>query len=364
MENTQALLTQYEMKGLPLANRVVMAPMTRSRADNPGNVATDLIAEHYAQRASAGLLITEGSQISKRAVGYINTPGIYSTEQVEGWKKVTSSVHEKGGKIFIQLWHVGRMSHPDFHNGELPLSASALNPNAESYTPEGFKKTVTPKEMSIEEIKETIKDFGNAAKNALKAGFDGVEIHASNGYLLHQFFSPTSNIRTDEYGGSIENRAKILFDVLDEIKQHMPIKRIGVRLNPSLHNIFGMTLNEETIPTFDYIVENLNNYDLAYLHLSEPFNDVTEVPGAEPNIAQHYRPMYKGTLMINSNFNRERGNQVIKDNLADLVAYGKPFISNPDLVERFEKNAELAKWDENTFYTPGEKGYTDYPPLK
>lgn len=352
------------MKGLSLANRVVMAPMTRSRADNPGNVPTDLMAEYYAQRASAGLLITEGSQISKRAVGYINTPGIYSTEQVEGWKKVTASVHKTGGRIFIQLWHVGRMSHPDFHNGELPLSASAINPNSESYTPQGFKKTVTPKEMSIEEIKETVKDFGNAAKNAMIAGFDGVEIHSSNGYLLHQFFSPTSNIRTDEYGGSIENRAKILFDVIDEIKRHMPTNRIGTRLNPSLHNIFGMTLNEETIPTFDYIVENLNNYDLAYLHLSEPFNDVTEVPGAEPNIAKHYRPLYKGTLMINSNFNRERGNQVIKDNLADLVAFGKPFISNPDLVERFSKNAELARWDEKTFYTPGEKGYTDYSPLK
>ena len=364
MENTQPLLTKYEMKGLLLANRVVMAPMTRSRADNPGNVPTDLMAEYYAQRASAGLLITEGSQISKRAVGYINTPGIYSTEQVEGWKKVTASVHKKGGKIFIQLWHVGRMSHPDFHNGELPLSASAINPNAESYTPQGFKKTVTPKEMSIEEIKETVRDFGNAAKIAMIAGFDGVEIHSSNGYLLHQFFSPTSNIRTDEYGGSIENRAKILFDVIDEIKRHMPTNRIGARLNPSLHNIFGMTLNEETIPTFDYIVENLNNYDLAYLHLSEPFNDVTEVPGAEPNIAKHYRPLYKGTLMINSRFNRERGNQVIKDNLADLVAFGKPFISNPDLVERFEKYAELARWDENTFYTSGEKGYTDYPPLR
>ena len=296
------------MKGLSLANRVVMAPMTRSRADNPGNVPTDLMAEYYAQRASAGLLITEGSQISKRAVGYINTPGIYSTEQVEGWKKVTASVHEKGGRIFIQLWHVGRMFHPDFHNGEIPLSASAINPNSEAYTPQGFKKTVTPKEMSIEEIKETVKDFGNAAKNAMIAGFDGVEIHSSNGYLLHQFFSPTSNIRTDEYGGSIENRAKILFDVIDEIKRHMPTNRIGARLNPSLHNIFGMTLNEETIPTFDYIAENLNNYDLAYLHLSEPFNDVTEVPGAEPNIAKHYRPLYKGTLMINSRFNRERGN--------------------------------------------------------
>jgi N-ethylmaleimide reductase len=219
MENKQTLLTKYEMKDIVLENRVVMAPMTRSRADNPGNTATDLIAEYYAQRASAGLIISEGSQISKRAVGYINTPGIYSDEQVEGWKKVTDAVHAKGGKMFIQLWHVGRMSHPDFHNGELPLSASAFNPNSESYTPQGFKKTVTPKAMTIEEIKETIKDYGNAAKNAMAANFDGVEIHSSNGYLLHQFFSRTSNVRTDDYGGSIENRARILFEVLEAVKK-------------------------------------------------------------------------------------------------------------------------------------------------
>ncbi len=364
MENKQKLLTEYIMKDLKLKNRVVMAPMTRSRADNPENAATDLIAEYYAQRASAGLIISEGSQISKRAVGYINTPGIYSDAQVEGWKKVTSAVHEKGGKIFIQLWHVGRMSHPDFHNGELPLSASALNPNSKSYTPEGFKETVAPRAMTVEEIKETIRDYGRAAKNAMTANFDGVEIHSSNGYLLHQFFSRTSNERTDEYGGSIENRARILFEVLDEVKKYMPENRIGARLNPSLHGIFGMTLDEESIPAFDYIVKKLNEYDLAYLHLSEPFNDVTDVPGAEPHIAEHYRPLYKGTLMINTAFDRESGNKVIEDGLADLVAYGKLYISNPDLVERFEAKAETAEWDESTFYVPGAKGYTDYPALK
>ena len=183
MSKHQSLLKEFNLNGIMLKNRIVMAPMTRSRADNPGNVPTGLIAEYYAQRASAGLIISEGSQISKRAVGYINTPGIYSDEQVEGWKKVPSAVHAKRGKIFIQLWHVGRMSHPDFHNGELPLSASALNPNSKSYTPQGFKDTVTPKAMTIDEIKETIADYGRAAKNAMTAGFDGVEIHASNGYL-------------------------------------------------------------------------------------------------------------------------------------------------------------------------------------
>jgi len=363
MSKVQSLLQEYNMNGIVLKNRIVMAPMTRSRADNPGNVPTDLMAEYYAQRSSAGLLISEGSQISTRAVGYINTPGIYSEEQTDGWKKVTTAVHAKGGKIFIQLWHVGRMSHPDFHNGELPLSSSALNPNSKSYTPKGFKETVTPKAMTIDEIKETISDYGISAKNSMTAGFDGVEIHSSNGYLLHQFFSRTSNNRTDEYGGSIENRGRILFEVLDEIKKHVPENRIGLRLNPSLHGVFGMTLDEETIPTFDYIVNRLNNYDLSYLHLSEPFTDVTAVPHAETHIAKRYRPMFKGTLMINSNFDRESGNRVIDNGDADLVSFGKLYISNPDLVERFAANREITPWDQNTFYTPGAKGYTDYPAM-
>jgi N-ethylmaleimide reductase len=364
MKNEQVLLTEYKMDDLLLENRVIMAPLTRSRADNPSYMATDLIAEYYAQRASAGLIISEGSQISTQAVGYINTPGIYSDEQVEGWRKVTAAVHANGGKIFIQLWHVGRMSHPDFHNGELPLAPSAINPNSQSYTPQGFKDTVTPREMTIEEIKETVRDFGNAAKNAMAANFDGVEIHSSNGYLLHQFFNRTSNVRTDAYGGSIENRARILFEVLEEVKKYMPENRIGVRLNPSLHGVFGMTLDEKTIPTFDYIVNRLNDYKLAYLHLSEPFTDVTDVPGAEPHIAKHYRPIFNGTLMINTGFDRKKGNQVIDEKLADLVAYGKLYISNPDLVERFAAKAETAEWDEPTFYTSGPKGYTDYPTVK
>ncbi|HSP11671.1 MAG TPA: hypothetical protein VLO29_04015, partial [Salegentibacter sp.] len=230
MSKKQALLETYNLNGLELPNRVVMAPMTRSRANNPENKPTEeLHGEYYKQRASAGLIITEGSQISKRAVGYVNTPGIYSQEQVEGWKEVNKKVHEANGRIFIQLWHVGRMSHPDFHNGELPLAPSALNPNDKSFTPEGFKDTVTPKEMSIEEIKETVRDFKNAAKNAMEANFDGIEIHSSNGYLFHQFFNATSNHRTDEYGGSIENRAKILFEVIDAIKEVMPENKIGLR---------------------------------------------------------------------------------------------------------------------------------------
>ena len=362
MNNEQPLLQPYKSQNLDLPNRVVMAPMTRSRADNPEKEPTaDLQGEYYALRASAGLIITEGSQVSEQAVGYINTPGIHSEAQVAGWKEVTKKVHAAGGRIFIQLWHVGRISHPDFHNGELPLAPSALNPEAKSFTPQGFKDTVTPRAMTLEDIETTIQDFAKAAKNAVEAGFDGVEIHASNGYLFHQFFSATSNHRTDAYGGSIEKRARFLFDVLDAVKQEVPSGKIGVRMNPSLNGIFGMTMDNETIPTFDYLINKLNEYDLAYLHLSEPFNDVSDIPYAETEIAKRYRPMYHGTLMINAGFDQEKGNAVIERGDADLVSFGKPYISNPNLVERFAEDAPLTEWDDKTFYTPGKKGYLDYP---
>ncbi len=360
----QALLKPIQFGAIEAKNRVIMAPLTRSRADNKEKKATDLHATYYQQRASAGLIITEGSQVSPRAVGYVHTPGIHSDEQVEGWKKVTEAVHQKGSKIVIQLWHVGRISHPDFHDGELPLAPSAINPNSKSFTPEGFKETLTPKEMSLEEIQETIADFRKASANAMKAGFDGVEIHSSNGYLFHQFFNKFSNKRTDDFGGSIEKRARFLFDVLDEIQKEMPSNRIGLRLNPCLHGVFGMQADEETIPTFEYIVKKLNTYDLAYLHLSEPFTDVSDEPFLVTEVAKHFRPLYKGNLIINYKFNREKGNQVIDDNLADAVAFGKLFISNPDLPVRFEKEADLQRWDESTFYTQGPKGYTDYPSLE
>ncbi|MDX6745979.1 alkene reductase [Polaribacter sp. PL03] len=346
---------------LPLQNRVVMAPMTRSRADNKGNIPTDnLQGLYYEQRASAGLIITEGSQVSKQAVGYINTPGIYSKEQVQGWKKVTERVHNKGGKIYIQLWHVGRISHPDFHDGHLPLAPSAINANVKVFTPEGQKDTVTPKEMTKKDIQQTILDFKNAAENAVEAGFDGVEIHSSNGYLFHQFFNKTSNTRTDEYGGSIENRARFFFEVLDAMKEVIPEHKIGARFNPSLNGIFGMEITEESIPTFEYILEKLNSYNLAYVHLSEPFTDVSNVAYAVKDVAKHFRQIYNGTLMINAGFNEESGNKIIEEGYADLVAFGKLFISNPDLVERFNQNTALAEWDNDTFYTTGSKGYTDY----
>ncbi|MBT8316653.1 MAG: alkene reductase [Lutibacter sp.] len=362
MKTKQPLLTPYQMGDLTLKNRLIIAPMTRSRCNNSDHTPTELQATYYKQRASAGLIISEGSQVSKRAVGYVNTPGIYSETQVKGWKKVTDEVHKENGSIFIQLWHVGRVSHPDFHDGELPLAPSALNPNSKSFTPQGFKDTVTPKEMTLEDIETTIQEFKNAAINSKKAGFDGLEIHSSNGYLFHQFFNNCSNKRTDSYGGCIENRARFFFEVLDEIIKVFPENRIGVRFNPSMHNLHGIDIDEETIPLFEYVMEKLNNYNLAYVHLSEPFTDVSNVEYAVKNIAKHFRPIYKGTLIINSNFDQEKGNKIIEDNLADLVAYGKLFISNPDLPKRFSENLPLTKWDSETFYSDsGEKGYTDYP---
>ena len=364
MEDEQPLLQSYQMGDLTLKNRVIMAPMTRNRADNKENTPTNLHVEYYRQRSSAGLMITEGSQVSERAVGYLNTPGIYSETQVEGWRQVTEAVHEQDGKIFIQLWHCGRISHPKYHNGEKPLAPSAVNPYIKIFTPDGVEDSVEPKAMCIPEIKETVQEFKKAAQNAKDAGFDGVELHSSNGYLFHQFFNANSNIRTDEYGGSIPNRGRFLFEVIEAVGEIWPENRIGVRLNPSLNNDFGIIADPETITTFDYIVEKLNAYDLAYLHLSEPFTDVSEIDFLVPNIAKHYRPIYKETLMINSGFDQEKGNKVIEEGTADLVSFAKLFISNPDLPNRFKENAPLAEWDSDTFYTPGEKGYTDYPMLE
>ena len=343
---------------------MVMAPMTRSRSDNPGNVATELTAEYYEQRASAGLIITEGTYVSKEAIGFINVPGIYTEEQTAGWKLVTQVVHAKGGKIFAQLWHVGRLSHPSLQEGKLPLAPSALNPFDKAFTREGFADTVVPREMSVEDIRRTIKDFKAAASNAVKAGFDGIEIHAANGYLFHQFFNLYSNRRNDEYGGTIENRARILFETLDALKEVIDLNRVGVRLNPSLHGAQGMMVDSESIGVHEYIIEKLNEYGLAYLHLTEPFTPVENVPFAVNDVAKHYRPLFKGSLIINKGFTRETGNEVLENGDADLVAYGVPFLANPDLVERFAKNAPLNTPDKATFYATGPEGYVDYPTLE
>jgi len=355
------LFESYELSGKKLNNRMVMAPMTRARSASQGNVATELTATYYAQRATAGLIITEGTFISEEGIGFINVPGIYTDEQIAGWKLVTKAVHAKGGNIFAQLWHTGAYSHPDLHEGRLPLAPSDFNPEQKAFTAAGFKPTISPQPMTVEDIKRTVEDFKKGAINAIEAGFDGVELHGANGYLLQQFFSKNSNYRIDEYGGSPENRARILFETLEAIKEAVDLKKVGVRLNPSLNGIMGIAVDDETIATYDYIVNRLNDYDLAYIHLIEPFTDVSGNDNAIQEVAKHFRKIYNGTIIINRAFNKETATQVLEDNYADLVSFGVPFIANPDLVERFKTGAALNAPDQETFYTPGEKGYIDYP---
>lgn len=342
-----------------------MAPMTRNRSDNEQHLANSLMAEYYGQRASAGLIISEGIFVSPDAAGYIRVPGLYTTAQTESWQQVTEAVHHKEGKIFAQLWHTGRISHPDFHNGRLPLAPSAINPHVQVYTKQGRKDTVTPKAMSAEEIKTTIGDFKKAAINALKAGFDGIEIHAANGYLFHQFLARGANNRTDDYGGNIGNRCRFLLETLDTLTAAIGAENIGVRLNPDLNDSFGIKVDERTRPTFDYLVEKLNHYALAYLHLSGfSKSDTSSSIDAVTDMAAHFRKIYAGQLMINQGFSAQTAAKAIHLGITDMVSFGIPFIANPDLVDRFKNGLPLNEANRNTFYTKGAQGYTDYPLAK
>lgn len=355
------LLTPARSGGLQFSNRIFMAPLTRSRADNPELAPTDLHAEYYQQRASAGLIISEGTNVSPRSAGYVDVPGLWSSDQISGWQKVTEKVHAEDGLIFTQLWHVGRISHPDFHGGKLPLAPSAINPNSTIRTKQrGRTDTVTPQAMTIQDIQKTIDDFKRAGANAMEAGLDGVEIHSSNGYLFHQFFSTSSNIRDDRYGGSMENRVRLLFEVIEALREVMPVERIGIRLNPMMHQAGGIEVNSDTLPTFDHIVDRLNQYDLTYLHLTRPFQTL-ESPDFVEDVIGHYRQRYDGFLIANGNYTPEEAEKELSDKKADAIVFGRPFISNPDLPERIKHGWTLAAADSTTFYSSGAKGYTDYP---
>ncbi|MGE5625840.1 MAG: alkene reductase [Bacillota bacterium] len=361
--NSQALLTPVKLGDYELKNRVVMAPMTRDRANNPDLAPTELHAEYYAQRASAGLIVTEGSQVSPQGVGYIYTPGIHSQAQVEGWKRVTEAVHARGGRIFLQLWHVGAVSHPDFHGGALPVAPSAFNPGAKAYTPAGaLKDSVTARALTTAEVKAIVADFAQGARNALAAGFDGVEIHGANGYLIEQFLRDSINRRTDEYGGGIPDRARFLFEVVEAVVKAVGAGKTGVRLSPA--NTWNSPPDSDNRALYDHVIAKLSDYGLAYLHLREPAGDVSAILNMVQDVSGHYRKVYKGTLIINTGYTREKGNAAIEAGKTDLVAFGVPFIANPDLVERFRTSAPLAQADQATFYTPGAKGYTDYPALR
>jgi N-ethylmaleimide reductase len=354
------LFAPYQLGPLHLANRMVMAPLTRSRAET-GNVPSPLAVEYYAQRASAGLIVTEATQVSEGGQGYVNTPGVHSAPQVERWKQVTDAVHERGGRIFVQLWHVGRISHPDFRGGEQPIAPSAIAPRGvQVFTPSGLKAVPVPRAIDAEEIANVVYQFKSAAYNARAAGFDGVEIHGANGYLLDQFLEDGTNQRTDDYGGSVANRARLLMEVVDAVCDVWQRDRVGVRLSPG--GTFNDMSDSDPVATFSYAVRELASRNLAYLHLIEPAPQQGEHPVPDLS-ARYFRTLYPGTLIVAGGYNLKRANAALKDGRADLVAFGQLFLANPDLPARFRQEASLNEPDPDTFYGGGARGYTDYPAL-
>jgi N-ethylmaleimide reductase len=346
-----------------LPNRIVMAPLTRMRAANSEHAATELHAEYYAQRASAGLIIGECTEISPAAYGWADTPGLWSAEQVRGWRGVTEAVHKKGGLMYAQLWHTGAMSHPDFFDGALPMSASNVNPEQESVTPSGRKPTVAPRPMSNAEIRQTVADFGTAAANAIEAGFDGVQIQANYLYLIAQFLNSATNLRKDQYGGSVVNRARFLFEIVETVLEYVEPGRVGIKVGPM--NVSGpFAANTDTLPGMEYVIKKLNDYHLAHLLLMGATTDFAGGPLerlAGDGMFQHFRPLYHGHIIANVDMTQERGNRLIEAGLADSVAFGRPYIANPDLPERFLVGAPLNEVTWPTVYASGPKGYTDYP---
>jgi N-ethylmaleimide reductase len=350
------LFSQYELGNIKLLNRMVMAPMTRCRAVE-GNIPNPLAVTYYAQRSQAGLIITEGSQISPQGVGYVRTPGIYSPGQVGGWRKVTDAVHQAGGKIFLQLWHVGRVSHPDFHEGELPVAPSALPVEGEVHTPLGKKQIETPRSLELDEIPSIINQFRGGAKNAKAAGFDGVEIHGANGYLLDQFLRDGSNRRTDQYGGSLRNRARLPLEVTEAVIDVWGADRVGYRISPHFQGYSMSDLNPRE--TFSYFAKELCNLKLGYLHMIERVGAYMQV-APEARLASVIREIFKGTLISNGGYDVDKGNEAIQKSEADLISYGTLFLANPDLPERLRRNAPLNAPDIKAFYVGEEKGYIDY----
>jgi N-ethylmaleimide reductase len=351
------LFTPVNLGKIALSNRVVMAPLTRNRAGE-GGVPQAINVEYYAQRASAGLIISEATPISAMAHGYPLLPGIYTEAQISGWRKVTEAVHAKGGKIVLQLWHVGRISHPSLlPNEALPVAPSAIRPAGKAFTYQGLVDYVTPRELNLGEIHEIVNDYVSAAKNAIKAGFDGVEIHAANGYLLDQFMRDGSNHRNDAYGGSLENRCRLVFEVTDAVVKALSSDVVGIRLSPV--NPFNDMHDSNPQALFNFVVERLNNFNLAYLHVVEGGM------GGEPvdfDFVQ-LRKLFKSAYIANFAYDKAKANDAIATGHASAVAFGVPFIANPDLVDRFKKDAPLNEADSATFYGGTEKGYIDYPTL-
>ena len=360
---TTALFSSIQLGSHSLANRIVLPPMTRSRASQPGNVANDLMAEYYAQRASAGLIVSEGTQISALGQGYAWTPGIYSDEQIQGWKKVTQAVHQKEGVIFAQLWHVGRVTHPDNIGGEQPISASPLKAEGvkvfidNGCDEPGFVEVVTPREMTHQDILNVVDQYRQAALNAMEAGFDGVELHGANGYLVNQFLDSQSNARTDEYGGSLENRLRFLDEVVGAMVEAIGAEKVGVRLAP-LTTLNG-AVDDHPEETYTEAARVLNHHNIAYLHIAEA--DWDDAPIMSVSFKQALRKAFDGVMIYAGKYSAEKAAAAVRDGWADMIGFGRPFVANPDLPERIQCGWGWAAHNPDTLFGGDAKGLTDYP---
>jgi N-ethylmaleimide reductase len=354
------LFEPFKLGAITLPNRLVMAPLTRNRAVPPGMVPSPLAVEYYGQRASAGLLVSEATQVSQQGQGYQDTPGIYSKEQVAGWRKVTDHVHALGGRIFLQAWHVGRISHVDLQeNNQAPVAPSAIRAKGKTFVNGTFAEVSEPRALALEEIPGIIESFKRGTANALEAGFDGVEVHGANGYLLEQFAKDGTNRRTDSYGGPIENRARLMLEVAKVVAAEAGPERTGIRISPVTPANDISDSNPQAL--YDYIVDHLSALKLVYIHVVEG------ATGGPRDIAPFdygsLRKRFKGAYIANNGYDFDLATKVLAADAADLIAFGKPFISNPDLVERLKSGAPLNAFDKATFYGGGAKGYTDYPAL-
>ena len=355
---TPSLFEAYNLAGLTLKNRIVMSPMTRCRA-TPGHTPTALQADYYGQRTDAGLIISEGTAPSPNGTGYARIPGIYSEEQVNAWKAITEAVHKGGSKMFVQLMHTGRISHPlNMPEGARVLSSSAVKPAGQMWTDQQqMQNYPVPEEMTLEDVRQVIAEFGKAAVNAMKAGFDGVELHGANGYLLEQFLNPNVNQRADEFGGSVKNRVSFVLKVVDSVIAEVGANRTGIRLSP-YGAASDMKPYSEVDETYNYLAEELSKRGIAYIH--EVDHSSMGAPPVPQSIKDSIRSLFKRTLILAGGFTKETAEEAISSGKGDLVAFGRPFISNPDLVSRFSQGNPLGEWDMATFYSAGAEGYTDY----
>jgi N-ethylmaleimide reductase len=364
---TEGLLRPYLLGDLQLKNRIVMAPLTRTRADNQGKVPNELMAKHYAQRAGAGLTITEGTFVSEQGQGWYGAPGVYNAEQGAGWKRVTDAVHSAGGLIFVQLWHQGSVSHRFLYSdGRLPLGPSAVNPEQLIHIKRRKIMSETPREMSLRDIKQAVKDFRHAAQVARDAGFDGVQIQGGFVYLFQQFLHEVTNRRSDVYGGPVENRARILFEALEAVLEVWPSNRVGVKAGPMMNQQGAFRATDETLRTSEYVYRKMAGYKLSHMLLMRQMADLTGTPIEQMGgdaVVHHFRQLYVGKLILNVGINAMHGARLISEGTGDLIAFGRDYIANPDLAERIRLNAPLNEPRPEYFYGNSATGYTDYPTL-